>query len=380
LDKSSGSKSLLSVQTIVLAEVAWAVLALLFFLLFSVTPQGQDRPVWYSLGTSVFEAVAYLGAAILCFRNWRSPQIVSGRNVWLGIGSGMALYFVGSVLFSIWETALGLDAAVSPGDFFFLLAYIFLIWGMVSAVASRRLNLEVWQWGLVAFIAAAGVAFAIYLSNTPTASNPQSSQPQSLFMPAAIAQTAPPASPAAKPSPKVPAAKASPKASPTTAKPKPTTTPKASPSPTPVEKASPEKPVEKVAPVPTAPAATKAPESSAQEWAKELANVLEPLAAPINLAYLVFDVVLLILAMMLLLAFWGGRFSQSWRMIAAAAFSYYIADMWFKYASRDPNYQSGGLLEVFWVFSGVLFGIGAALEYDVSSRSRTRASGRKRPS
>jgi hypothetical protein len=83
-------------------------------------------------------------------------------------------------------------------------------------------------------------------------------------------------------------------------------------------------------------------------------------------------VLLLVLATTLLLAFWGGRFSQSWRMIAAAAFSLYIADIWFKYATTIlENYQSGGLPEVFWVFSGVLFGIGAALEYDLSVRRPT---------
>lgn len=61
-------------------------------------------------------------------------------------------------------------------------------------------------------------------------------------------------------------------------------------------------------------------------------------------------------------------------MIAAATLSLYIADMWFKYAGTGTiEYESGGLLEVFYVFSGVLFGIGAALEYDVSSRSRRGA-------
>lgn len=58
-------------------------------------------------------------------------------------------------------------------------------------------------------------------------------------------------------------------------------------------------------------------------------------------------------------------------MIAAATLALYIADMWFKYAeTATVEYESGGLLEVFYVFSGVLFGIGAALEHDVSSRSR----------
>jgi hypothetical protein len=51
--------------------------------------------------------------------------------------------------------------------------------------------------------------------------------------------------------------------------------------------------------------------------------------------------------------------------------------MWTKYAAAaEVQYESGGLLEVFYVFSGVLFAIGAALEYDVSSRSRR--GGRKR--
>jgi hypothetical protein len=57
-------------------------------------------------------------------------------------------------------------------------------------------------------------------------------------------------------------------------------------------------------------------------------------------------------------------------MIAAAAFSYYISDLYYNIASRSPGYQSGGVLEVGWVLSGVLFGLGAALEYDLSTRSR----------
>jgi len=100
-------------------------------------------------------------------------------------------------------------------------------------------------------------------------------------------------------------------------------------------------------------------------------NFLSPLSRPVNFFYIVGDVFLLIIASTLLLAFWGGRFAQSWRMIAAATFSLYIADMWFKYEDATAvEYESGSLLEVFFVFSGVLFAIGAALEYDVSSRSR----------
>jgi hypothetical protein len=354
LDKST-AKSGLSVQTIVFAEILWAVLALLFFLLFSVPDAGQERSPGYSLGTSIFEAVAYFSAAWLCLRNWRSPQIVSGRNVWLGIGLGTLCYGLGGLLFGYWETGLQRDAAVSPGDFFFVLTYLFLVWGMGLAVGSRRLNLEGWQWGVLGGIAILSTIFALLISFPPGVA-PKADL--SLMAPA-NAQSAP-AAPAATPKATTPPVKASPKAAPA------------------LQAAPPKPPVTPIAPViqpsasPVAPAKVKPPDAPA--WVKAIEESLKPLEKPLGLFYLIADVVLLIIATTLLLAFWGGRFSQSWKMIAAAAFSLYIADMWFKYANSPlypGKYQSGDLLEVFWVFSGVLFGIGAALEFDLSRSRRT---------
>lgn len=112
--------------------------------------------------------------------------------------------------------------------------------------------------------------------------------------------------------------------------------------------------------------------TSTSSWLVELEKSL-------LLFYTVADVLLLIIATMVLLTFWGGRFSQSWRLIAAAVFSLYIGDVWLSYAQNHiENYQSGALLEVFWVFSGVLFTIGAAVEYEVSIRSRREKRRRKR--
>lgn len=344
-----------------LLEIAWAVAALLFFLLFSVTPANQERPLWYSIGTSVFEVVAYLVAALLCFRNWRSPQIVSGRNVWLCIGLGMFFYFIGNLLFSYWEIGLKLEPDVSPGDIFYVPTYLCLIVGLLLAVSSRRLNLEVWQWGIVAAIVAASIGIA-YWASTPDATA------QSLLMEPAMAQTAPAQT---KPSPtRSPAAKPPVKAAPAAQKP-------ASPSPAAPAPVAKPTPAPVASPAPTE-AAVDSAEANAPEWAKAIGEILKPFKPVLDWFYVIADVLLLIIATTLLLAFWGGRFAQSWRMIAAAALCLYIADIAFKVASRDPNYQSGGLLEVGWVFSGVLFGIGAALEYDVSSRSRSRAGGRRR--
>ncbi|MCT7955691.1 hypothetical protein [Laspinema palackyanum] len=319
-EKLTSSQPLFAAQTLVVAGITWAVLALLFFLLFSVPEApGEGRPLWYSIGTLIFELAAFLGAAILCFRNWRAPQIVSGRNVWLAIGVGMLCYFLGGVLFGLWELYWNLAPDVSLGDFFYAITYIALTVGMVLAVSGRKLNLEVWQWAVLGAIALAGIALAYWLAVAEPIDLPEAASPQA---------------------------------------------------------------IEQVAPPPTgsgtsAPAPTSSTPQTAPDFILAIDQALTPVAFYVNLFYVIMDVLLLILATALLLAFWGGRFSQSWRMIAAATFSLYIADMWFKYADvRVANYESGSLLEVFWVFSAVLFGIGAVLEYDISTRSRSR--GRRR--
>ena len=287
-DKSYRLKSMLTTQNIVLVSIGWGVLALLYFLLFSAKipdPDGiEKRADWYMIGTYILEAVAYLGAGLLCLRNWYSPQMVSGRNVWLAIGIGMLSYFLGGIFFDYKEIVLKEVPLVSWCDVFFVTTYLLLAVGMILAVASRRLNLETWQWIIVLTIGACGSALAWLISNQPK-------------------------------------------------------------------------------------------EAAVEQVPASFANI-----APIlDWFYIVSDVLLLMIATTLLLAFWGGRASLSWRMIAAAAFSLYIADMWFKYATNwIQNYQSGEILEVFWVWSGVLFGMGAALEYDALLNRSKRERGRKR--
>jgi hypothetical protein len=287
-DKSQGSKSLFSTQNVILTGVGWAILALLYFLLFSAkTPNAngtESRAEWYLIGTNIFEALAYLWAGILCLRNWRSQQIVSGRNVWLCIGIGMLSYFLGGIFFGYTEIVLKEEPFPSIGDVFFVITYLVLGWGMILAVASKRLHVEISQCIIALAIGVLGSTLAWLISNQPQGAVPEQYPPH-----------------------------------------------------------------------------------------------LEVVASALNWFYVVSDVLLLIIATTLLLAFWGGRVSLSWRMIAAAAFSLYIADMWFKYATNwIPNYQSGDILEVFWVWSGVLFGMGAALEYDASLNRSRRERGKKR--
>jgi hypothetical protein len=314
------TKSLVSVQTVVLVSTTWSVVALLFFLLFSASTTDGGRPTWYTIATYVLENMSFLGAGFLCFRNWRSSQIVSGGLVWLAIGLGMFSYSIGNLLLAYWEIGLGNSPEVSPGDLFFILTYLFLGFGLCKAILSKQLNLAPLQWLIIAGIAAGGIAVAAVFA--------PSSAANAATPPAIVAQAAP----AASPQPFI-----------------------ATPSPAPI-----------------VPPAAEAPKKDVPAWTIALEKQLEPLADIVSWLYIIGDVILVVMATTLLLAFWGGRFSKSWRFIAAAAISYYIADLWFNYATTYiENYETGALPEVFWIFSGCLFAIGAALEYDLSTRRRS---------
>ncbi len=292
LNKKSFGASILSVQTVVLAATAWVVLALLFFLTFSTAPSGEARPEWYQKITYILENIAFLGAGFLCFRNWRSKQIVSGGTVWLALGLGMFSYFFANLLLAYWEIGLKQEPAVSPGDLFFILTYVFLGWGMLRAVISRELNLTFLQQLTIAVIAMSGIGIAMIVGFAPDAATDAAVSPA----------------------------------------------------------------------VPNLPI-----------WAAALEQQLKPFAASVRWLYIIGDVVLIVIASTLMLAFWDGRFSLSWRLIALAACFYYISDLWFNYAtSYIPNYKTGALPEIFWIFSACLFGIGAALEYDFSTRCHRR--------
>ena len=95
-------------------------------------------------------------------------------------------------------------------------------------------------------------------------------------------------------------------------------------------------------------------------------SAMKPLANNFNYFYVWSDVVLFIVATLIVMGFWGMKLNRAWIINSFAVMCYYISDIWFAYAaSHIENYQSGFILEIFWTFGAILFGLAAATEFDI---------------
>ncbi|NMG05329.1 hypothetical protein DP117_00020 [Brasilonema sp. UFV-L1] len=151
-----------SSQSIVLAILSCSLLGILYFLPLSARIPGslgiEKHADWYVVGTYFFEAIAYLGAGVLCLRNWRSLKIASGLSVWLVISIGMLLYFLGQIFVCDTEIILKEELIVFLCDVFLVGTYLFLGTGVMWFQCATKIPnsqsgiLEVfWVWNEVLF-------------------------------------------------------------------------------------------------------------------------------------------------------------------------------------------------------------------------------------
>jgi hypothetical protein len=240
------------------------------------------RPVWYRVGTYILQTLSIAYTGWLCWRNCQSPKMLGGRNVWLGLGMGVVSWGFGNLIFGYLDLSTGKppEPPAIP-DFFFVVTYLLLSWGMALSVIGKRLNLFPKQWGIVGSVGLFGLIFGIYVT----------------FF------------------------------------------------------------------------------AGVKDGAIEL-GVGKLLAA----FYALGDVWLLIVATILLLAYWGGKAAQSWRLLGGAGISMFIADLGYNYSlnSSGDKYQSGDWIEFFWILAFVLWGMGAALEFDLSAQRSSSSRRRSR--
>jgi hypothetical protein len=315
-------------EYIIYGGVIWAALAAILYLNFSIVDPTTTRPVWFILATTGLEEIGLLISGCLCLRNWKSPYVASGSAVWLLFAIAIFAFFCGNLWFCLWELQWGLDPAASAGNPFFVLFYLILIAGMRLAILDRDVQLARPQWLVVVSVAVVGLMIGCWLTTLSARAitlSPAATPPILILQTGSNRHQ-----PVGINAPTV----------------------------------NPQSLHHRGSIAPTSP----------PEWVLAIDRSMQPLINTFNLFYVLCDLILLTFATILFLGFWGGKLELPWRVTAQAVMCFYIADTWFAYANNQvQGYESGSIMEVFWIFGIVQFGIAAALEFDNSIRARRLA-------
>ncbi|MGF1481405.1 MAG: hypothetical protein ACFB4I_18300 [Cyanophyceae cyanobacterium] len=300
-----------TLNTVIIAGIILGAISLLLTTTFrSLTPAS----LWSDYVFYAVEIIVYLGAALLCWRNWQYSQLVSARSIWFWFGVGCFSYTLGVFFFAYWELILEREPDVSLGDPFFIGTTLFWLVGMLVAVQFRGISLDGGQGIILACVSLISIWLGWLVANPSEATAAprlfsEREFPRPGFLLSQMAQAAP----------------------------------------------------------------TSQTEQTPQ-WVIAVENALTPLVGLINLSYVAGDILLLVMATAIVLTFWGGRFSTTWTFVASGFFFFYLADMVYAFVVINGSYDAVnfGFLDSLWTLTGILLAIGAAKEYDLSFRRLRR--------
>lgn len=295
--------------------VGWAALSAGAFLLFRLLP-AEMRSIWFPILVSLLKVGAFLMSGVLCWRNSRDASILSGRAVWQAIALGLLFYALGDITVILWRSVWGITSAVSLGDVFYSASYLFLSIGLLSAILPRRVSLNVGQSLSIAAVGIVGIVLACWLNFYPPEAT---SAGTGVAGEVAIAPTALQIKGAA---------------------------------------------------IGTLNSTNRAAPAIVQLIDRRLSRI----TSRVDLLYVIGDCALIVMAAALLVAFWGGTYSEAWKLIALAGLCLYVADMFLIYEVSQGRYVQGALWEIFWILSALFFGLAAGVERGISAKMQRKRS------
>ncbi|MEO1791375.1 MAG: hypothetical protein AAFR25_04015 [Cyanobacteria bacterium J06629_19] len=310
-------------RKVLLACGGWALLSLLVMGIGLVLP---SRPDGYVLAVSLLKIGSFLLATVLCWRNAMHPDILSGRNVWQAIALGMAFYALGDITVMLWRSLWGITSTASLGDVFYGASYLFLAIGLLLAVIPRPINLSLPQTLGISFTGIVGILLASWISFYLPTLNATELLPTGSSEGAIAVNT------------------------------QTTLT---------VESKS------------AAAGGITSSQKSAPVIIQTIDQRLSGIASHLGLLYVVGDCALIVMAVALLVAFWGGSYSEAWKLVAIAGICLYVADMFLIYQIGKGAYRQGAPWEIFWILSALFFGLSAGVEHGVSNQLKQRAARRQ---
>jgi hypothetical protein len=110
------------------------------------------------------------------------------------------------------------------------------------------------------------------------------------------------------------------------------------------------------------------PNPNAHPWGLLFLNSFQYLADGMSIGYIFADVMLVIMAAILSMGFWGGRLATSWQVMAQGLVCICVADIWFAFLAKSSSYRSGDPMELFWLAGLLQLSIAAALEWENAQR------------
>lgn len=307
-------------RTAIALCAGWALFSFSLFIGFRVFSP-SFRADWFPTVVSLLKIGAFLIAASLCWRNTQKDSILSGRVVWQALAAGMAFYALGDITVVLWRSLWGITSVVSLGDVFYGASYLFLAIGLLNAVLPRQIELSVGQSLSIAIAGIIGIVLACWINfYAPGLKGLAADRSIDLS--------------AGKPVAELIGAEA------------------------------------KGAAI----GAVTNTDKSAPALVALIDERLSQVSNKVGLLYVVGDCVLIVMAAALLVAFWGGSYSEAWKLIALAGLCLYVADMFLIYQVGQGSYRQGAPWEIFWVLSALFFGLGAGVEYGVSIKMQQKRS------
>lgn len=315
----------------------WALCSMAVLIVTAVLPSAARSAsfgVALGSGTDVLKAGAFGIATALCWRNAKDSSIISGQIVWQAIAIGLGFHTLGDTTTLLWHLLWGAATTVALSAVFYGASYLFLAIGLFNAVLPRQTSLTPVQslgvavFGVLGILLASWINFYMPVTLEANASAATQIDIQSIDSQSINIQRVD------------------------------------------IQSAAQEIVTPKTATTSAQPKGAKAPPAIIQTIDKRL----EPITRNMRLLYVAGDCILIVMAAALLIAFWGGAYSEAWKLIALAGMCLYVADMLMIYHHRQSSYIPGSLWEIFWVLSALFFGLGASVEHGVSVQMRQKRS------
>jgi hypothetical protein len=157
----SPAKKFWSQGNVIKYSIAWSIISIAIYVIFSGPMSGADRPVWYRFLTAyALQITPVVISSILCLRNGLSKVMVNDKKPWLIMGIALLCFSIGNVFFSSWELIWHLSSTGCLGDPFFVVFYVLLLSAMMMVIWQRKIVPNAWQFLIIGVIAAYTIGLA----------------------------------------------------------------------------------------------------------------------------------------------------------------------------------------------------------------------------